>query len=318
MPSGGRAKTLELNELAKKQHGVVSRSQALHSGYSDSAIGRCIRDGLWRRAYRGVYVLDPTRATFETKVMALILRAPARTWASHRAAARLWGLDCEGRECVEVSTTANLRHPRRVIHHVDTMLLRDRRMIDGIPSTSVERTLVDLGSVVPPDRLEGTVVEALRRGLTQPDRLRERLAEDGRRFGPPRLRKLLDGWDDLTAAESILETRLRRLIRQQGLPSGIPQWKVVHGGRVVARVDLAYPKQMIAVEADGYRWHGDAARWRSDLARRNLLTGLGWRVLHFTWSDLRDRPGGVAEEIRAALDGAKPSFSPTAREKTTG
>ncbi len=252
--------------------------------------------------------------------MALVLRAPTATWASHRAAARLWGFYPE--DVVEVSTTANMRRPKRAIHRVATMPPRDRRTADGVPVTSVERTLADLAAVMPVGRLEGFVVAALRVRLTSIEDLRSRIeASDLGRFGRPCLSKLLDGWSDLAAAESVLETRLRRLVRQHGLPPGVPQLEVFEGRALVARLDLAYPDEMVAVEADGYRWHGDPARWRADLARRNRLTRLGWHVLHFTWDDVEHEPGRVASEIRAALAPkrrASTSRSPGRREKTTG
>jgi very-short-patch-repair endonuclease len=176
----------------------------------------------------------------------------------------------------------------------------DRSAVGVIPCTTIERTLVDIGAVVPPRRLEALVVEACR-GPTTIALLRERLTRPAGRSGAARLRKLLDDWGDLSPPESVLESSLRRLMRRHRLPLGHPQWPVVHRGRIVARVDVAYPDRRIAIEADGYRWHGNAARWRDDLARRNALAQLGWRVLHFTWTDVHRHPERVATEIRGAL-----------------
>ena len=312
MSSVGRTRSRELNRLAEAQFGVITRAQALACGYSDSAITRCIGDGLWERAHRGVYRLAPAARGFQADVMALVLRAPGRTWASHRAAAFLWGLEPDDEPVAEVSTTANVRHGH--IHQVRQMPAGDRRALGGLPCTSIERTLVDVGTVVTPRRLEAMVVAACRRGATTTERLWARLATPAGRRGPPHLRKVLDGWDQLAAPESALEVSLRRLMKRHRLPQGEPQWVVTDRGRIVARVDVAYPDRMIAVEADGYRWHGDAARWKKDLARRNALAQLGWRVLHFTWSDVRNEPERVAREIRNAL---RTSKSPAGREKTT-
>lgn len=302
--SAARTKAHALNAIAQRQHGIVARGQALECGYSDSAISRFIEAGLWKRVSRGVYKVAPATETFEALLMALILRAPGRTWASHRAAARLWGFFSEGPEVVEVSTAANVRNHGRRIHRVREMPARDRTVLRGLPATRVERTLIDVAAVVPGPRLEAMVVSALRLRLTSVDAIRARLeaADDTGRFGPPRLRKLLDRWTDLAVAESVLEARLRRIVRKHGLPRGVPQLEVFDGRSFVARVDLAYPGHKVAVEADGYRWHGDPARWQADLARRNALTRLGWRVLHFTWNDVHHDEHRVASEIRAALD----------------
>jgi very-short-patch-repair endonuclease len=85
------------------------------------------------------------------------------------------------------------------------------------------------------------------------------------------------------------------------LPEPETQYPVYEHGRVIARLDLAYPDRKLAIEADGYRWHAGRARWQSDLARRNRLTALGWRIIHVTWSDLRDRPDEVVERVRRAF-----------------
>lgn len=83
----------------------------------------------------------------------------------------------------------------------------------------------------------------------------------------------------------------------------------------MARLDFAYPLEMVAIEADGYRWHGDVTRWRADLSRRNELTRLGWTVLHFTWHDVTARPAHVLATVRNALD--LRSQNPKKRDYTT-
>jgi very-short-patch-repair endonuclease len=56
----------------------------------------------------------------------------------------------------------------------------------------------------------------------------------------------------------------------------------------------------VAIEADGFRWHSSRQLWDRVRARRYALTAMGWIVLHFTWEQLRDRPGEV---VRATLPG---------------
>jgi very-short-patch-repair endonuclease len=73
---------------------------------------------------------------------------------------------------------------------------------------------------------------------------------------------------------------------------------------LVAIIDFAYPAQRIAIEADGYRWHSGRHRWQRDLARRNKLTELGWKVFHITWSDITDRPEATMGSITSALGGS--------------
>ena len=72
-------------------------------------------------------------------------------------------------------------------------------------------------------------------------------------------------------------------------------------GRLVAVIDFAYPDLKVAIEVDGYRWHTGRARWEHDLARRNRVTTLGWRVIHVTDRDIDARPDRVVGTVAAAL-----------------
>jgi very-short-patch-repair endonuclease len=179
-------------------------------------------------------------------------------------------------------------------------------MISGIPTTTPTRTLVDLAGVVPPDVLEDALDDALRRRLTTLSRMRRKLDELGRqgRPGTAVMRKLLAVQDDgEPIPQSVLETRFMRLLRQSGLPTPRRQYPIRAAGNVFV-VDFAWPEAHVAIETDGYRWHSGRARWAQDLARRNALTALGWRVIHVTWADVEARPHDIGETIRTALHGA--------------
>jgi very-short-patch-repair endonuclease len=58
------------------------------------------------------------------------------------------------------------------------------------------------------------------------------------------------------------------------------------GGNRRARLDLAWPEAMLAVEPGGARYHGGLRRQRADEARRAWLARHGWLVLDVQWSDL--------------------------------
>lgn len=302
-----KARKIEaVRQIACEQHGVVTRQQAIARGFSVSAIARAVERGEWQRLHAGIFIVDPASDPVVARLVGAILRAPGRTWASHRSACGVWGLGGATPLMPEVSTTARLRAGGATVHRIDFMPEMDASRRAGVPLTSPDRTLIDLGGVVARAEVEAAVLSALRKGLTTRERLLERalgLAAPGRR-GSRVVAKLLEGWGPDPLPESVLETALLRLIRQNGLPRPARQWQVRDdSGRVVARVDLAYPRRMVAIEADGYRWHTDPTRWRRDLSRRNALTRLGWRVLHFTWDDVHLRPADVVATISAAFSG---------------
>jgi very-short-patch-repair endonuclease len=78
-------------------------------------------------------------------------------------------------------------------------------------------------------------------------------------------------------------------------------------GRLVARLDFAYPRARLGIEADGYRFHSGRRVWTRDIERHNALIELGWTVLRFTWEDLQRREAAVAGRVRRFLSERLPA-----------
>jgi hypothetical protein len=62
----------------------------------------------------------------------------------------------------------------------------------------------------------------------------------------------------------------------------------------------------LIVEFDGYVVHSSKGAFESDRHRQNQLVLAGYRVLRFTWQQLKDDPAAVVREIRAALAQGEP------------
>ena len=182
--------------------------------------------------------------------------------------------------------------------------------VAGIPTTRPARTLIDLAGVVPPARLEDTLRRAIRRRLVHLDELSGLLSapEALRRRGTKTLRAFVTErrGQSGAASESVLETHLIRLLKRARLPMPLQQYTVTLDGGGRARIDFAYPHLMLAIEADGYRWHSGKQRWASDLDRRNALTTAGWRVLHLTWDDVERDPVGTVQRIAQLIEAPAP------------
>ncbi len=105
-------------------------------------------------------------------------------------------------------------------------------------------------------------------------------------------------------SESPLETRLRLLLVDAGIPPEQLQWPVRNEvtGVPVARLDLAWPSRLLDVEADGAATHNGATALYRNRHRQNELVGRGWTVLRFTWPDVVHRPEYVIESVRRQLD----------------
>ncbi len=69
------------------------------------------------------------------------------------------------------------------------------------------------------------------------------------------------------------------------------------------RIDFAYPMEKLAIEFDGYRYHGFSKKgFKDGLQRQNLLVTHGWRVLRYSLTDVRDRLDHVLSEVYQSLN----------------
>jgi very-short-patch-repair endonuclease len=297
--------------IAAAQHGVISRAQASATGLSLDSIDRLIRGGAWSKRHRGVYALWVAEERWLQRLMAGCLWLGAASGVSHRAAAVLLGLEGFDAAPLEFSTRGRCRPRGRsaegplLVHEARSLRDADIQVHKGIPVTSATRTLIDLGAVANPREIELALESALRRGLTSSTRLLQRLAEF-----PPRTLKHAHALRGLlrqrpaVGTESALETLVWRLLLDEGLPPPVRQHVVLGlDGHSVARVDFAYPREKVAIEADGYEFHSSPEDWHRDRRRQNALTTLGWTVYRVTWPDAIRRPRAVARQVADLLAG---------------
>ena len=67
------------------------------------------------------------------------------------------------------------------------------------------------------------------------------------------------------------------------------------------RIDFAYPELRLAIEVDGWEHHLQFDQWQDDHVRQNDLVNRGWVVIRFTWTQVVEDPGYVADVIARAL-----------------
>lgn len=290
--------------LARSHDGLVTRAQLLASGVSPATIQRWLDAGRVEALHSGVYRLAGAPASWDQRVRAAVMAAGRGAAVSHRAAARLWGIhDAEEVEVVVDRARAPRLHGV-VVHRSRDLgqahLSRRRTLVVTTPM----RTIVDLGAVLPPDRVDDALDRALALRLVTVTGVETAIASvAGRgRSGVGVARGILDeralGRD---RPDSLLEPRMARLLRAHGLPPAAFQHELRRAGRFVARVDFAYPGRRIAIEVDGFDKHGTPRALQADLARQNALVAMGWTVLRFTWADVVRRPAAVADSIRRVL-----------------
>lgn len=289
--------------VMNSQHGLIRRSQATALGLSPGLIDYYLRRGLWRSLYPRVYCDPAAPTTWLQSLLGAVFWAGPRAVVSHRAAAALWGLDGFAAVVVEVATPRQLKRSRVVVRRTN-LSERDSTVQKGIPVTTIDRTLLDLATILTATRLEEVLDCSLSRRLTSAEGLwtyLNRLGTRGR-AGSANLRGLLEmRLGSSRSAESRSETRFHRLMAQNGMSFVQKQYEVIDNGDFVARLDGAVPDLKLGIEILSWRWHSSKEARRKDARRLNRLEKLGWTILQFWYEDVMADPGYVVAEVRAAL-----------------
>lgn len=284
--------------LARRQHQVFSRAQALHLGFSRRSVERRLRTGTWVRLHPGVYVLGGVEIGWRQRLSAALIACGDVAVASHRSAGRIWELADDDATEITIPGTARRRVAAVRVHRSDVQAVRH----GGFPVTRPDRTIIDLASVLDPDDLATAFDRAHRKRLVHPDRIAVQLdlPSNQRRRGTGVLREIVAIRLGHPALMSELETRFYQALRQSGLPLPVPQHPVMtRAGRRF--IDFAYIGPRLAIETDGWGWHGTREDFERDSARRNELELLGWRVLTVTHRMLRIDAEDVAFQIGRGL-----------------
>jgi predicted transcriptional regulator of viral defense system len=293
-------------ELAETQHGILALHHFDLLGIDEDARKRLLAAGLLAHARYGVYRVTGAPPSWKGDVLAACWAGGTRAAASHLSAAALWPLP-GGDESIQEITCPRWRRAHcdgLVVHESLALPDDDITIVDGIPVTTVERTLFDLGAVCSRNLVERALEAALRDELTTLDKVTTtfaRLARRGRR-GVAILRSILDEYDaDRKLTESDREKMMLQVFRKHGLPDPIPQFVVRHNGLSIARVDAALPQYKLAFEYESYQWHTGKSALVRDNRRRNQLLAIGWPTIGVTAADLRSGGELVCSQIFAVI-----------------
>jgi very-short-patch-repair endonuclease len=241
------------------------------------------------RIWRGVYAVGHKRLRVQGHWMAAVLACGDGAVLSHHDAAALWELQQVGSGAIHVTVAGDAGRKRRAgirLHRSTTLTPRDVTLREGIPVTTVARTIVDLARVLRRDALEEIVHRAGERRLVDFAELRA--------ANPASLRALLRAFDP-APTRSALERAFLRLCEEHRIER--PEVNQIVEGYLV---DFVWRDRRLIVEVDGYRYHRAPRSFETDRERDAQLTVKGWRVLRFTWRQLEERPAWVAAMTKRA------------------
>jgi very-short-patch-repair endonuclease len=170
----------------------------------------------------------------------------------------------------------------------------------GIPITTVPRTLFDLATVLSPRQLERAIDEAEVLRLWDELSLDRLLDRYPRHRGNRAIRAALhQRRRGATVTRSELEETFLRLIDAAGLPR--PDVNALVEG---FEVDAVWRDAGLVVELDGRYTQGTAAAFETDRQRDRTLQVAGRRPVRVTYRQLRDTPREVAADLRRLLAAA--------------
>jgi very-short-patch-repair endonuclease len=284
-----------LGRLAAHQHGVVSLPQLRDLGLSDKAIHGRLRSGRLHRLYRGVYAVGHTALTPRGRELAAVLACGDGATLSHESAGHAWGLLRRANAIHVTCKRSRPPGPGIVVHRLG-LAERDRVTRDGVPVTTVARTLVDLADVLPQDKLADAVHEAevqRRFDLSEIDAAQARAPN---RRGRHKLNRVLATWrpEPFTRAKS--ERLFLAICKRHDLPR--PRVNTWIGEQ---EVDFYWPDHKLVVEVDGGETHNTRRAFLEDRRRDRRLAVMGIQVMRVTWDDLVRNADEVGVQVKAVL-----------------
>jgi very-short-patch-repair endonuclease len=283
--------------VAARQHGVVAYRQLVGLGLARGAIEWRIAARRLHRLHVGVYAVGHANVSAHGSRLAAVLACGPGALLSHRSAAAHLGLGpvVAGRLDVTCPGRTRVGHRGIAIHLPRRLNAEDATVHEGIPVTSLPRTLLDLAQVLGGRDVERALdaAERLHRfDLGAADRLLERTR--GHRGRGRFARALRNHRPAPTRSE--LERRFLELCRNAGLPHPLPNTMVAG-----IEVDALWPHQRLVVELDGHAFHRTPLAFETDRRRDTTLQLSGYRVLRFTHRRLHDEPGEVVQTLRDLL-----------------
>jgi very-short-patch-repair endonuclease len=283
----------------------VGRRQLMEAGWSEGSIEKRMSSGRLHPIHAGVYSLVPRQLiSRQGWWMAVVLASGPEALLSHGTAGALWGIRAYSGGAIHVTAPHKSTSTKKIHRHFSHVPADERAVEEGIPVTSVHRTIFDLAGSVSIDDVVAMIKEAeyLNRWdrLSLPDLLERYSGKRGSRklrFALERLKEEPSG-----RKRSKLEERFAPFLRRHHLP--LPRfndWILLGAKRY--QVDCHWPHLRLIVELDGWEGHSSRSAFQDDRARDRALHAAGFSVIHLTWNQLDVEPEAVASDLRQLLLG---------------
>jgi hypothetical protein len=269
--------------VAERQHGRVAHWQLREIGLSASAIQRWVRAGRLHPVHRGVYAVGYASGGYLSRWMGGVLALGPDAILSHQNAAAVHDLRRMSSAAIHVTVSGGTRRgPRGVtVHRARRLDPKDRTVVNGIPVTSVARTLLDLAEVVPLGQLIRAIEQAERVHILDLKAIEQLLARSPGRHGTKPLRKALaQTTGEAPHVNSDWERDFLDFCEDHDIP--LPELNVLVEGYLV---DAFWRDKKLIAELDSYAFHRSKRAFREDRRKYARLQLARYLVIPLTKLD---------------------------------
>lgn len=182
------------------------------------------------------------------------------------------------------------------VHRARRLDPADLTRIDGLPVTTLPRTLLDSAETEPYHRLERIFEEADRRRLLDLEEIQACAARNPGRRGLKALTRLVDDYLAVGDAHEGLERLFQRFLAEEGFPQ--PQTNVLVAGLLV---DCYWPEANFVVELDSRDFHSHWAQQERDRVRDGTLLRAGVPSLRVTFRRIAMQRNELVADLASQL-----------------
>jgi hypothetical protein len=288
-------------DFAGDRHGIVTFRELLALGMTRSGVQRRVVAGRLHPLYRGVYAVGHRAVGVKGRRLAAVHACGRGALLSHRSAADAWGLRRSASARIDVLVPAAGRKapPGVRVHTTRSLHPDDIAELDGIPITSVARTIVEFAASATDHDVERAVHEAEVQRLLDVRAIEAVLDRSNGRRGTQRVSAAITQ-PSPGRTHPGLEDDFLALCRRHGIET-----PALNAGLSTTlgplEVDAFWPRQRLIVELDGGATHLTRRAFEEDRRRDAALVEHGFRVIRLTWARVTEDEPGVSRQLQRLL-----------------
>jgi hypothetical protein len=276
---------VRLVELLETQWNRASLAQIEALGFSRVDVKYRVETGRLRAVHQGVFAGRPFLDDQRGRWMAAILTAP-ETYLSHASSAALHGF-WDRRRRVETVTRPGSGGPRRIdglLAYRSVTLNGNTMTVDGIPTTTPERAIIEMAPYVDDRGVARAVREALRVEKSTSEGLLRAVDAHFARRGTRRVLRTLARYAGLPVSQARSGAEIRALMVLRDAGRTLPRLNHKVAGE---EADLSWRGHRLIIEIDGGPFHQDVGE---DARKEAVWRDAGWTVLRLPSEAVYDHP----------------------------